>query len=281
MDTRFRAVVGLVRAAHPGPTIAVTTVATLLAYAGGRSGGGLLAVAAAVGTGQLSVGWSNDAHDAPVDIRAERTDKPIVAGEVVSRVVWCAAGAALTATAVLSVVAAGWFGGTLHLAAVGLAWAYNLRISRTGWSFVPYVLAFALLPAFITYASEPPSPPAAWVVVGFAAMGLGAHLLNGLRDLDVDRRSGLDGAVVRTGARRGRLLAALAFVVAGAAVGVGLRDARPLLAVAVPVVSVAVLVPTVWLAPPRWAFRAVLVAAVGLVLVLVSAALAGELAITA
>jgi 4-hydroxybenzoate polyprenyltransferase len=276
-----RPLVGLVRACHPGPTVAVTTVATLLAASVGRSGVGLVAVAAAVLTGQLSVGWSNDAHDAGDDLRAARADKPVVAGEVTVPTLWIGAFAAAIATTILSLVGIGVLPGALHLLAVAFAWIYNLGVARTSWSFLPYVGAFALLPTVVATAGLPPRSPAPWAVVGFAAMGLGAHLVNGIRDLEVDRRVGLDGAALRLGPRAGRVMAATAFVVAGVAVGMGLRAARPLLALAIPAAAIVALVPVVWLAPPRLAFRAVLVAAVGLVAVIVLAAVAGEVAITA
>lgn len=259
----------------------MTTVTTLLTVGVGRSATGSLVVAAAVLSGQLSVGWSNDAHDAAADLRAERDDKPIVAGQVARRTVWVGAFVALVATVALSFVAAGPVGGAIHLAAVALAWIYNLGVARTRWSFVPYVLSFALLPTFVTYAGDPPGPPAGWAVVGFAAMGVGAHLVNGVRDLEVDRRSGLDGAAVRLGATRGRLLAASAFVVAGVAIGVGMREGLPALALIVPALLVGGLLPVVWIAPPRWAFRAVLLTAVGLVVVLVAATVAGGVSIAA
>jgi 4-hydroxybenzoate polyprenyltransferase len=272
--------VGLVRACHPGPTLAVTTVTTLLATSVGRSGAGLVAIAAAVLTGQLSVGWSNDAHDAEHDLRALRADKPVVAGEVTVRTLWIGAFTALAATTVLSLVAVGLLPGALHLVAVALAWSYNLGVARTRWSFLPYAGAFALLPTVVATAAAPPRAPAPWAVIGFAAMGLGAHLVNGIRDLEVDRRVGLDGAAMRLGPRTGRLLAAVTFVVAGVAVGAGLRDARPLLSIAIPTAGVLLLVPSVWLAPPRWAFRAVLVTAVALVAVIVLVAVAGEVTLT-
>lgn len=276
-----RPLVGLVRACHPGPTVAVTTVATLLAASVGRSGVGLVAIAAAVLTGQLSVGWSNDAHDAGDDRRAARADKPVVAGEVTASTLWVGAFVAVAATTVLSLAAVGPVPGALHLLAVAFAWIYNLGVARTAWSFLPYVGAFALLPTVVATAGVPPRPPAPWAVVVFAVMGLGAHLVNGIRDLEVDRRVGLDGAALRLGPWAGRVMAAAAFVVAGGAVGVGLRDARPLLALALPAATIVALVPVVWFAPPRLAFRAVLVAAVSLVAVIVLAAVAGEVAITA
>ena len=47
---------------------------------------------AAVSTGQLSIGWSNDALDAARDRLAGRTDKPVAAGRLPRRTVAAAAG---------------------------------------------------------------------------------------------------------------------------------------------------------------------------------------------
>src|SRR5581483_5548065 len=87
---RTSRVFALVVATHPLPCLAVTALVTALAISadvGGRSA--LLAVA--VLCGQLSVGWSNDAIDAPLDTRAARRDKPIANGAVSrNTVAWCA-----------------------------------------------------------------------------------------------------------------------------------------------------------------------------------------------
>src|SRR4051794_41833172 len=67
---------------HPGPALAVTVVATLLAVAAGAPAGTVVLVAAAFGVGQLSIGWSNDWLDAARDVAGGRTDKPGAAGAV-------------------------------------------------------------------------------------------------------------------------------------------------------------------------------------------------------
>ena len=56
----------LVRACHPLPTVAVTAIATGFAWILGWHGPSLAGVAVCVLVGQLSVGWSNDAHDAEI-----------------------------------------------------------------------------------------------------------------------------------------------------------------------------------------------------------------------
>ena len=69
------------RAAHFGPTIIVTTASFLLALSQ-YSLIDSLRVAIAIFAGQLVVGWSNDFIDAPLDIAAHRTKKPIVSKEI-------------------------------------------------------------------------------------------------------------------------------------------------------------------------------------------------------
>ena len=64
----------LALATHLGPTVAVTTVATLLAVSAGVPGGHVVLVALAVLAGQASIGWSNDWLDADRD-RQERADR--------------------------------------------------------------------------------------------------------------------------------------------------------------------------------------------------------------
>ncbi|NED01476.1 hypothetical protein G3I55_07380, partial [Streptomyces sp. SID6648] len=57
-------IVGLALACHPGPALAVTALACALALGSGLGGPRSGLLTAAVLTGQLSVGWCNDAYDA-------------------------------------------------------------------------------------------------------------------------------------------------------------------------------------------------------------------------
>ena len=79
---RGRLLRGLVLATHAGPTVAVTTVATLLAVAAGVTPGRTVLLAVAVLAGQASIGWSNDWLDAGRDRAVARADKPVVQGTV-------------------------------------------------------------------------------------------------------------------------------------------------------------------------------------------------------
>src|SRR6186713_3156101 len=89
-------------ATHLGPTVAVTTVATLLAVGTGMPGGRVVLVCAAVLAGQASIGWSNDWLDR--DRAVARADKPVVQGSVRPSVLRSAALGAAAAAVVLSLL---------------------------------------------------------------------------------------------------------------------------------------------------------------------------------
>jgi 4-hydroxybenzoate polyprenyltransferase len=208
--------VGLLLAAHPAPAFAVTAVVTALAAASGRGRAGTALFAASLLAGQLSVGWSNDAIDATRDVAAARTDKPLATGRVAARTVRIAAACALTACVPLS-LANGRSAGALHLTGVAAAWAYNLGLKRTVWSWLPYALAFGLLPGYVTR-SLPGAPwPHWWAPAGAALLGVGAHAANVLPDIDDDLRAGVRGLPQRLGGRGARVLA-VAALAAGSAV---------------------------------------------------------------
>ncbi|TDE30901.1 hypothetical protein E1295_40620 [Nonomuraea mesophila] len=204
-DGPWRPVIGLVRACHPGPTVAVTALVTVLAVATGRDAAGSVLAGAAVLAGQLSIGWCNDALDARRDAAAGRTGKPVVDGTVSARAVRIAALVALACCVPLS-LASGWLAGALHLAGVLAAWGYDLGLKATLLSWVPYAVGFGVLPAFVTLGLPGQPWPAWWSVLAAALLGVGAHLANVLPDIEGDLETGVRGWPQRMGAFRVRLL---------------------------------------------------------------------------
>ncbi len=233
-------VIPLLRACHLQPTVAVTAIATTLAVSAGR-GSGSGWVALAVLSGQFSVGWSNDYLDRDRDRLAGRADKPIVAGQVTARSVGAAALVAAALCVPLSMMS-GWRAGTIHLAAVAVAWAYNGWLQSTVASVVPYTLAFAALPAFVTLGLPGhPSPPV-WGIVAAGLMGTGAHFVNTLSDLGGDARTGIRGLTHRIGPGASLALGALFLASATAVLAVAPPGESGLLGSAlVAVASVAVI----------------------------------------
>ncbi len=201
----FRAVLGLARACHPGPAVAVTALTTALAVSTGRSAIGCGFVAAAALAGQLSVGWCNDAVDAARDTIAGRTSKPVVEGAVTASAVRVAAIVALVLCVPLSFLS-GPRAAAVHLAAVAAAWAYDLGLKATAISWLPYAVAFGALPAFVTLGLPGHPWPRWWAVLAAALLGCGAHLANVLPDIGTDLATGVRGWPQRLGAARVRLL---------------------------------------------------------------------------
>jgi 4-hydroxybenzoate polyprenyltransferase len=206
---------------HPIPSLAVTALtAGLAALAGLPAGRGLL-VTVAVFTGQLSIGWSNDYIDAERDQAVQRSDKPLAVGALATRTAGIAAVGALILTVVLS-AALGWPGGAAVLGTAACGWAYNLGLKATALSWLPYAVAFGLLPAVVTLSDSPPRWPPAWAMTAGALLGVAAHLANALPDLRDDDVTGIRGLPHRLGAKTtaltgaGLLLAASAVILFGA-----------------------------------------------------------------
>ena len=226
----------LLRASHPAPALAVTVIVSTLAWRTGWEGRSLVVFALAMLSGQLSVGWSNDAHDASTDRAAARQDKPVVANALSVALLWRSAGVALIVAVGASLAAAG-AAGLFHVLALTTAWAYNLKLSRTAWSWLPYAIAFGLLPLFITYGLDPGSAPTWWSVFVFAAMGVAAHLANAARDAQSDAQYGHRSAAISLGPRRTRLLS-LGLLLLGTAVLVWqLWDGSPIEAMLIAIAS--------------------------------------------
>jgi 4-hydroxybenzoate polyprenyltransferase len=254
-------VAALVRACHPEPTAAVTAIATALAVTSGR-GAEAAWVAAAFLTGQLSVGWSNDWIDRERDLRSARRDKPVVRGEVSATTLRTAALAALALCVPLS-LAMGVRAGIAHLVAVAAAWAYNARLKSTPLSFLPYAVAFGLVPSVVVL-GLPGTPWAPWwATAAGALLGVGAHLANALPDLEEDRANGVVGLPHRLGATRAAALAAGLLLVATVllALGPGAPGWLAVLAVGVAAGTTAVGLVLARRPGSRAAFRAAIVVA--------------------
>jgi 4-hydroxybenzoate polyprenyltransferase len=216
----MRKAAALLGACHPGPALAVTLLAGLLAGAVGLGPGGIALVVAAVLAGQLSIGWSNDLIDLARDRAVGRPDKPLVDGRVSERTVRVACLSAAVATVPLS-LACGWLAGAVHLACVASAWVYNLGAKATPWAWAPYAFSFGGLPVFISLAGDPDQAPPLWLPLAGALLGVGAHFVNVLPDLDDDAATGVRGLPHRLGARWSPVVSAAVLVAAAVVIVVG------------------------------------------------------------
>jgi 4-hydroxybenzoate polyprenyltransferase len=174
-------------------------------------------VTVAVFTGQLSIGWSNDYLDAERDQAVDRSDKPLVAGELTPRAAAIAAGVALIVTFALS-AALGWPGGAAVVGTAACGWAYNLGLKANALSWLPYAVGFGLLPAVVTLSDTPPRWPAAWALTAAALLGVAGHLANALPDLRGDDATGVWGLPHWLGAKTTALAGAGILLVASAVI---------------------------------------------------------------
>jgi 4-hydroxybenzoate polyprenyltransferase len=258
-----RTAVGLVKACHPEPTLAVAAGAGLLAAAAGLSPAGIATVTAVVFTSQLSIGWHNDWLDAERDAAVGRKDKPIVNGELRRRTAGIAAVFAAAATPLLALLV-GWQAAVVALFALIGGLAYNWPLKLTPLSPLPYLFSFAALPAFVALAAR--TAPPWWLISAGAALGVGAHFANVLTDLDDDVATGVRGLPQRLGSRWSGAVAAVMLVTASVLLVWG--PAGPPSVVALAGLSLAVVVLVLGgygqLRRPqgKFAFRAVMVVAV-------------------
>jgi 4-hydroxybenzoate polyprenyltransferase len=251
----------LLRACHPLPATAVTLLSGALAYALGQPLSTSALAAATVGASQLSIGWANDAIDAPRDQAARRVDKPLVARPGLRRTVWIAAWIAAACTG-LAAIGWGWPRGFLIFAALILAQLYNWPLKGTAFSVVPYVLCFGLLPAFLA-----PGVPI-WVLVAAGLLGGAAHFVNVIPDLADDAATGVRGLPHRLGARPSLYLAS--FLLLATTVVLVAGATPPLWAAVVATVGAGALPLLSHFAGPRTAFRGVIAIAALDVLLLVT-----------
>jgi 4-hydroxybenzoate polyprenyltransferase len=251
----------LVSACHPEPAATVALGAGVLALGAGR-GWATLLVVAAIGAGQLAVGWSNDYLDRDTDRAAGRLDKPIPAGRISARAVGGAAVAALVACVPLS-LASGLASALTHFVALACALAYNAGLKTRPISVLPYAAAFGLLPAIVTLGLPAPHWPPAWAVAAGALIGTGGHFTQVLSDIPSDRALGSAGLPQLLGQRVSAAVAALLLGAATAVVtfGPGRPGPLPLLGLGVSAVLTAGILGAAARGGMRTAFRLTLAVA--------------------
>jgi 4-hydroxybenzoate polyprenyltransferase len=255
----------IVQLIHPAPTLAVTglsiVLASVLALETPSEGAAarVALVSLSVLGSQVLIGALNDWADRHRD--AGRRDKPIATGKVSART---ALGVVGTGVAV-QLVASALLGGlplTLGVVASSSAIAYDLWLSRTALSPLPYLVSFGVLPLWIAAGVGAPLErvaPASLLVAPFA---VAAHLVNVLRDFDADAAAGSRNLAQRIGRRRSHALAASLLLLTGIGIGIGLALAGRLGTWSGPLWLAGLLAIAIGARTPRGLWNAILLAAV-------------------
>jgi 4-hydroxybenzoate polyprenyltransferase len=150
---------------------------------------------------QASIGSLNDFVDAALDA-GRKAGKPIPNGRatrqeaLVIAVTGLAVGVALTWPSGLAATG-------VALAGAGCGYLYDLRLSRTAWSWLPFGLGLPLVPiyAWLGATGDLPAPLIRLVPIGVLA-GAGLALANGLADLERDVAGGIETAAGKLGRTR-------------------------------------------------------------------------------
>lgn len=227
------------RIVHPFPSILVAGLTTVLALsAGGQDSPGTTAV---LGVGmllyQFSIGITNDLRDVDDD-RHEKPWKPLVSDAVSQRlafvtlIAFASSGIALTALL-------GWQAWLIGLAQLAAGLTYDIWLKRTAFSWLPYAIAFPLVPAWVHVALGAWEPYLWWAFPLGIALGFAVHLANQAPDAAADR-SGLPGML---GEVRSRWIAIIIFVCVAVATTTVARGTLAIVGASGAALAVAVLGP--------------------------------------
>jgi 4-hydroxybenzoate polyprenyltransferase len=189
----------LLKASHFGPTMLVSTIAFGFANYYWWEGPALV-IAFGVFTGQLIVGWSNDLYDFEDDLKHNRLNKPLVAKTISKEQLqkW------LRFMVPFSFIAnllgpLGVKGGLVYMFGIACGVAYNFYFKFSLLSPLPYAIAFAALPSCIAISKD--ITPPLWMWLGGALLGMAAHFINVIKDMNEDRVSQIEGLPQRLGTK--------------------------------------------------------------------------------
>jgi 4-hydroxybenzoate polyprenyltransferase len=168
---------------------------------------------------QFSISALNEWADADLDRQAGRR-RPIPLGllspgTALNVAIVCALGAFLL-SAISNL-------GALPLLLVGIGvacgWAYDLWLKPTPLSFLPFAIAFPLMPFWIGLIAGRPAGALAVLFIGGAPLAAAIHLADAIPDRDTDRAAGLNSLAVALG-RPAAELVAVALLLAGSLVSI-------------------------------------------------------------
>jgi hypothetical protein len=180
------------RAAHPRQALLTGAGLAVAALLSGRAAREIGLVAVTVLTGQAVLGWDNDLVDEQADRADGRTVKPLVGGGLDRGTLGFALACAVLLAVPMS-LSGGIAAGLAYLLslAVGVLGNRVLRTSRFSW--VPWALAFALYPAYLSYGGwgggAQGDPPTIAITLAAAFLGIGVHVLVALSGLVEDNRA--------------------------------------------------------------------------------------------
>ncbi len=250
---------------HPWPSLATTAAAVAFALLYrvpvGDARFGVIFVTVLMT--QLSISALNDWADRARDAAAHRF-RPVAMGRIGAPL---ALGLAIVfALGALPGALAYGMAGFLVLLGLAAGWAYDLWLKPTPMSFLPFAIAFPLLPTWVGLVAGRPLPSLVWLLIAGVPLATAIHLADSLPDLELDRAAGMRTLAVQLGFPRA-LRVAVGCLLFGSLVLVTTLVSSPFFAVLVvlnAVVSASALVRVAPLRPQqaRWIVALAALAAV-------------------
>jgi 4-hydroxybenzoate polyprenyltransferase len=196
----------LLRAAHPKQAVLTALAVAGAAAVVGRPGREVLVVLATVLVGQTILGWHNDLVDRTRDARHQVPGKPIAEGRLDPGTAWFALACAVLLVVPLS-IATGVTAGSYYLLSLATGMLGNVVLRRGLLSWLPWVVSFALYPAYLSYGgwggtAEGSTPEVAMTVLA-GLLGLGVHVLRSIWGLVADNEDGWTYLPLKLGLRLG------------------------------------------------------------------------------
>jgi len=185
--------VQLVRAAHPRQALLTALGLAVAAGLSGRAPREVGLVLVTVLVGQALLGWDDDLADEGDDRADARATKPLVAGALDRGTLGFALACALLLVIPLS-LSSGIDAGLAYLASLAISAGGNRLLRSTVLSWVPWALAYALYPAYLSYGGwgggAQGNPPGVAITVVAGLLGIGVHVLTALPGLVDDNTAG-------------------------------------------------------------------------------------------
>jgi 4-hydroxybenzoate polyprenyltransferase len=183
----------LVRAAHPRQALVTAAAFAVGAWLSGRAAREVALVTLTVLVGQAVLGWDDDLVDERADRADERSTKPLVGGGLDGGTLGFALACAVLLVVPLS-LSSGIDAGLAYLLSLAVAAVGNRLLANGILSWVPWAVAFALYPAYLSYGGwgggAEGHPPTIAMTVAAAFLGVGVHVLTAIPGLVEDNRAG-------------------------------------------------------------------------------------------
>ncbi|WP_435746401.1 UbiA family prenyltransferase [Nocardioides sp. SYSU DS0663] len=196
----------LLAASHPRQALLTALGLAACAALAGRAVREVGVVFLTVLVGQAILGWHNDLVDRRRDARHDLPGKPVAQGRLDPGSVWFAIACAALLLVPLA-VSTGITAGSAYLLSVAVGLLGNVVLRKGLFSWVPWAVSYALYPAYLSYGGWGGQfegrPPEIVMVVLFALLGIGVHVLRALWGLVPDNKDGWTYLPLRLGLRLG------------------------------------------------------------------------------